>query len=169
MEDPIAKSKQFLSNKFTSGLVGAKSVWQNALTCQLALQFHYIILCITTLRIPSPLTFLSEEFGFLGLHSAEVKYRSCWITWNHEVLYFWMAGYVAGSWKWALSSDADRHIESRAICHRSAAGGDHCCKILQTASGSETQLGKNKVSATLTFRSPPSTAQYTGTYKEIMV
>lgn len=54
MEDPIAKSKQFLSNNFTSGLVGAKSVWQNALTCQLALQFHYIILCITTLRTPSP-------------------------------------------------------------------------------------------------------------------
>jgi len=55
MEDPLAESKKFLSTKFTGGLVGSKSVWQNALTCQLALQFHYIILCVAMLRILSSL------------------------------------------------------------------------------------------------------------------
>lgn len=65
MEDSVAKSKQFLSSKFTSGLVGAKSVWQNVLTCQLEFQFHCIMLCITMVRVHSPLDFSFSEVWIL--------------------------------------------------------------------------------------------------------
>lgn len=80
-----------------------------------------------------------------------------------------MAGYIAVSWKGVLSSDVGRQVGSCAIYHHSAASGDHSCKIPKTASGSETQLGKTKISATLTFLSPPTTAQHIGARKEIMV
>lgn len=95
-EDPIATCMHSLSNKFTSGLVGVKSAWQNTLTCQMALQFHYIILCIAMLRILSPLdtpfrgAWMPKTAQCQGHLSVLLNYLEFWVLviLNDKVCYY---------------------------------------------------------------------------------
>lgn len=147
MEDSIAKSKQFLSNKFTSGLVGAKSVWQNVLTCQLALQFLYIMLCITMVRILSPLDFPFSKVWML-------KTEQWWDQVSVLLNYLKLQGFVflngrIGCFILEMGIVLRYRQTGWIRCHlpHSATSGFHCCKFLKMVSSSEIQLGKNKISA----------------------
>lgn len=167
IEDWIAKSKQFLSNKFTSGLAGAKSVWQNVLTCQLELQFHSIVLCITMVRIHSPFDFSFSEVWML-------KTEQWWDQISVLVNYLKLQGIVFLNGRICCFILAmgivliSRQIRSDWIRYHlphPAASGDHCCKHLKIVSSSETQLGRKEgFCHFFLFRS--GTAQCIGTCKD---
>lgn len=159
MEDSIDDSKQFLSNKFSSGLVGPKSVWQNVLTCQLTLQFHYIILCITMVRIHSPLDLPFNEVWLL-------KTEQWWDQISVLVNYLKLLAFVflngrTGCFIMAMGIVL-RYRQTAWIKYHvphSAASGDHCCKLLKMVSE------KKKTSANF-FLLRPGIAQCIGTCKE---